>query len=84
MILKATLCVQHFCSFGAMLFIVNLHIKTDFTVICVPCMLEHVCYEPFSLQNCRFWKISYLNWLNFVYCLKFTRLIPDLSKYMKI
>ena len=45
--LKAILCVQHFCSFGAMLFIVNLLIKTDPTVICVPCMLEHVCYEPF-------------------------------------
>ena len=25
--------------------------KTDATVICVPCMLEHVCYEPFSLKN---------------------------------
>ena len=33
-----------------MLFIVNLLIKTDSTVICVPCMLEHVCYEPFSLK----------------------------------
>ena len=31
-----------FCSFGAILFIVNLLIKTDSTVICVPCMLEHV------------------------------------------
>ena len=40
--------VQHFCSFGAMLFIVNLLIKTDSTVICVPCMLEHVSYDPFS------------------------------------
>ena len=47
MILKAILCVQHFCSFGAMFFIVNLLIKTDSTVIFVPCMLEHVCYEPF-------------------------------------
>ena len=51
MILKAILCVQHFCSFGAMLFIVNLLIKTDSTVICVPCMLEHV---PFSFKKCRF------------------------------
>ena len=50
MILKA-ICVQHFCSFGAMLFIVNLLIKPDSTVICVPCMLEHVCYEPFSLTH---------------------------------
>ena len=54
MILKAILCVQHFCSFGAMLFIVNLLIKTDSTVIYVPCMLEHVCYERFSLKNFRF------------------------------
>ena len=52
MILTAILCVQHFCSFGAMLLIVNL--LTDSTVICVPCMLEHVCYEPFSLKNCGF------------------------------
>ena len=50
MILKAIFCVQHFCSFGGMLFIVNLLIKTDSTVICVPCMLEHVCYELFSLK----------------------------------
>ena len=50
MIFKAILCVQHFCSFGAILFIVNLLIKTDSTVICVPCMLEHVCYEPFFLN----------------------------------
>ena len=48
MSLKAVLCVQHFCSFGAMSFIVNLLIKTDSTVICVPCMLEHAYYEPFS------------------------------------
>ena len=41
---------------GAMFFIVNLLIKTDSTVICVPCMLEHVCYEPFSFKNCRFGK----------------------------
>ena len=40
-----------FCSFGAMLFIVNLLIKTDSTVICVSSMLEHVCYEPFSFKN---------------------------------
>ena len=43
-----------FCSFGAMLFIVNLLIKADSTVICVSCTLEHVCYEPLSLKNCRF------------------------------
>ena len=54
MILKVILCVQHFCSFGAMLFIVNLLTKTDSIVIRVPCMLEHVCYEPFSLKNARF------------------------------
>ena len=52
MILKAILCVQHFCSFGAMLSVVNLLIKTDSTVICVPSMLEHVCfYVPFSLTK---------------------------------
>ena len=49
MILKAILSVQHFCSFGPMIFIVNLLLKTDSTVICVPCMFEHVCYGPFSL-----------------------------------
>ena len=54
MILKAILSVQHFRSFDAMLFKVNLLVKTDSTVICVPCMLEHVYYEPFSLINCRF------------------------------
>ena len=37
-----------------MLFIVSPFIKTDSTVICVPSMLEHVCYEPFSLKYCRF------------------------------
>ena len=54
MILKAILCVQHFCSFGAMLFVVNLLIKTDSTIICVPYMPDHVCYRPFSLKHCRF------------------------------
>ena len=49
MILKAILCVQNFCSFGA-IFIVNLFIRRDTIVICVPCMLEHVCYEPFFLM----------------------------------
>ena len=74
MMLKAILCVQHFCIFVcAKLFIVNLILKTDSTVICVPCMLEHVCYESFYLKM-QIWKISYISWLNFVYCLKFTRL----------
>ena len=53
MILKAILCVQHVCSFGAMLFLVNLLIKMDSIVIYFPCMLEHVCHELFSLTNCR-------------------------------
>ena len=35
-----------------MLFIVNLLIETNSTVICVLCMLEHVCHDPFSLKNC--------------------------------
>ena len=39
---------QCFCN--VMLFIVNLLVKTDSTVICVPYMLEHVCFEPFSLR----------------------------------
>ena len=34
-----------------MLFIVNLLIKTNSTVICIPYLLEHVCYEPFSLKK---------------------------------
>ena len=50
MILKAIFCVQNFCSFGVMLFIVNLLIKTDSSVICVLRILEHVSYEPFSLK----------------------------------
>ena len=54
MLLKAILCVQHFCSFGAMLFISNLHIGTDSTVSCVPSMLEHFLNESFSLKNFRF------------------------------
>ena len=43
-----------FLQFCAMLFIANLLIKTDSTAICILCMLEHVCYDPFSLKNCRF------------------------------
>ena len=58
MILKAYLCVQHFCSFGAMLLIVNLLTKTDSTVVCVPCMLKHVWYEPFPLNNCRLGRLG--------------------------
>ena len=54
MILKAILCVQHFCSFGAMFTHCKSAYKTDSTVFCVPCMLEHVCYDPFSFKNCRF------------------------------
>ena len=34
-----------FCSFGAMLFIVDMLIKNDSTVIYIPCMLEQACYE---------------------------------------
>ena len=61
MVLKAILCVPHFCSFGALLFIVNLLIKTDSIVICVSCMLDHVCHEPFSFKKLQIWKISYVN-----------------------
>ena len=57
-----------------------IHCKAAYkTVIYVPYMLEHVCYDPFSLKNSRFGRHLMLNWLNFVYCLKFTHLRPDLS-----
>ena len=46
--------MMFFGSFGPMLFIVNLLINRNSTVIKVPFMLEHVCYDPFSLKNCRF------------------------------
>ena len=42
---------EHFRSFGAMLFTVNLLIKMDSIIVCVPSMLEHVCCEPFSLKK---------------------------------
>ena len=46
--------------------------KTDSTVVCVPCMLEHVFYEPFFFcKKLQIWKICYVNWLNFVYRVKF-------------
>ena len=83
MILKEILCVQHFCSFGVMLFIINLLIKADSTVFCVPCILKHVCYEPFSLKKLQISIIiiiSYVNSFSFVYCLKIRSLRPDLSK----
>ena len=54
MMLKAILCVQHFYSFGAMLLVVNLLIKTDSNAICVPCILEHVCYSPFTKRTDKF------------------------------
>ena len=60
------LCVQHFFSLGAMLFVVTLLIKADSTVICVPCMLQHVCYEPFSLKSCRFGR--YLMLIGWILC----------------
>ena len=56
----AILCVSF------VLFIVNLIIKTDSTVICVLCLLEHVCYEPFSLKNCRF--VRYLMLIGLILC----------------
>ena len=46
MILKIIFCpafLQFWCNV-----IVSLLIKTDSTVICVPCMLEHVCYLSVS------------------------------------
>ena len=74
------MCVQHFCSFGVMLFIVNLLMKTDSTVFYVPCMLEHVYHEPFSFKKLQISKISYVNWFSFVYRLKIRSLRPDFSK----
>ena len=50
MISKAILCIQHFCSFDAMLFVVNLLIKMNSTVTFVPCMLEHVFLNHFTLK----------------------------------
>ena len=56
MMLKANLCVYSFAvlvqcySFKS----AYKNAGTDSTVICVPCMLQHVYYEPFSLKNCRF------------------------------
>ena len=50
----------------------NLLIKTDSTVICVLCMFV---VSHFLKKNCR-----YVNWLNFVYCLKFPSLKPHLNK----
>ena len=62
----AILCVQHFCNFGAILCIVNVLIKTDSTVISVPCMPEYICYESFSLKNCRFGR--YLMLIDWILC----------------
>ena len=54
MILKAILCIQQFCSFGAMLFNVNLLIKTDSTVICVLVCLSMFVMSHFLLKNADF------------------------------
>ena len=40
------MCVQHFCSFGAMLLIVNLLIKTDSTV-----MVFLLCLSMFAMSH---------------------------------
>ena len=67
---------MHFCCFGAMLFTVNLLMKMDSTVVYVPCMLEHVCYD----NKLQIWKICNVNWLRFVYFLAFTPVRRNLSK----
>ena len=41
---------------------------------CVPCMLEHVCYQTFSLKNCRFRR----------YLMLIAPFRQDLGKYTKI
>ena len=80
MILKAILFDHHFCSFVAIIFIVSLLMKTDSTVICVPCRLSMFVISHFVFEKLQIWKISYVNWLKFVYCLNFRPLRPDLSK----
>ena len=48
---------ETFCSFGVILFIVNMLTRMDSAVICVSCLLEKVCYEPWepvSFKICRF------------------------------
>ena len=85
MFLKKILCAQHFCSFGGMLIVVLLLINKGTTDFCVPCMLEHVCYEPFSLKkSMENYKISYVNWLEFMHCLKFMSLRLDLGQNSKV
>ena len=50
-------------------------LKADSTVMCVPCMLESM----FVMSHFLFKKMAdlediYVNWLNFVYCLKFKQI----------
>ena len=63
-----------FCSFGATFLIVNLLIKTDSTLTCVPCTEEYV-ISHFLKNNGRFGR--YLKRLNFVCCVKFMSPNPD-------
>ena len=53
MILKAIFWPA-FLQFWCNVIYLRLPIKTDWTDISVTCVLEHVCYEPLSLKNCRF------------------------------
>ena len=46
--------------------LVQCYSKTDSTVICVPCMLEHVFYQPNSFKNCRFGR--YLMLIGLILC----------------
>ena len=75
----AILSVQHFCNFGAILCIVNLLKKRTPLLLVLLVWLSMFVMSHFlgKLQICM---ISYVNWLDFVYCLKFTSLKPDLSK----
>ena len=70
MILKAILCVQHFCSFGAVI-----HCKSAYKNVFHCC----VCYHSFSLKSADL-EDTCVNWLNLVYGLKFTSPRPDSSK----
>ena len=57
MILKDILCVQHFCNFGAMLFIVN--VSFVFLICLSMFVISHFLYKIADLEDI-------VNWLNFV------------------
>ena len=79
MILKAILCVHHFYSFGAILFIVNLFIKR------IPLLFVFLVYLSMFIMSHFLYKIAYLEdiWSELVeFCVlsELHHLNPDLSK----